>query len=147
MQASESAKRLLKNWEGFRGQVYPDILGKSTIGYGHLVGISELKKFSKGITREEADRLFEVDLQRYVAAVNKFVNVKLRQNQFDALVSFVYNVGVGNFSRSTLLKALNSGKFSEVPTQLNRWCRGDHGEIIKGLQNRRAAEIKLWNTP
>ena len=74
------------------------------------------------------------------------VKVPLNQNQFDALVSFVFNVGNNAFRDSTLVKVLNAGHFDQVPTQLRRWIR-DNGKIVKGLINRREKEIALWNTP
>jgi lysozyme len=77
--------------------------------------------------------------------VNESVTVPLNQNQFDALVSFSFNVGDNAFRGSTLLKLLNQGQYDQVPAQLRRWVR-DNGHVVQGLINRREKEIVLWNT-
>ena len=78
-------------------------------------------------------------------AVQRLVTVSLNDNQFSALVSFTYNVGISNFERSTLLTLLNRGWYEQVPAQLMRWDRAANGEALGGLARRRAAEARLWN--
>lgn len=95
----------------------------ATIGYGHL--IQPKHTFVPGqeqpITEEEARALFEDDVQRFVNGVTRLVKVPLTQNEFDALVSFAFNLGLGNLSRSTLLKRLNAGDKAAVPLEMMRW--------------------------
>jgi lysozyme len=86
------------------------------------------------------------DLEGAERTVNEAVTVPLNQNQFDALVSFTFNVGNGAFRGSTLLKLLNQRQYDQVPTQLRRWVM-DNGHVVQGLVNRREKEIALWNAP
>jgi N-acetylmuramoyl-L-alanine amidase len=93
------------------------------------------------ITPEEADRRMKVAVKRFEHCVNRYINVRLTQNQFDALVSFAYNVGCGALKRSTLRRKLNSGNYDAVPRELMRWIKP------RSLRKRRRAEIALWNGP
>jgi lysozyme len=88
--------------------------------------------------------MLEVDIETYENYVNKYVIVFLTQNQFDALVSWVYNLGSTNLRNSTMLKVLNAGKYGEVPYQMKRWNRAG-GKVLKGLVIRRKAEAELFN--
>jgi lysozyme len=88
--------------------------------------------------------LLSQDVKPAEQSVNNGVKVSLNQNQFDALVSFTFNVGGGAFSSSTLLKVLNQGQYDQVPDQLRRWTKSG-GRTVQGLVNRRENEIKLWN--
>jgi lysozyme len=155
MQISPHALELLEQWEGFKLQVYKDSAGLPTIGVGHLLTKSELSsgkitlngvpvKYGNGLTEQQVTALLEQDVQPAAAAVSNGVKVPLTQNQFDALVSFTFNVGVAAFTSSTLLKLLNQGQYDQVPAQLLRWTRAG-GQVIQGLVNRRNNEIKLWN--
>ncbi|MFY9557399.1 MAG: lysozyme [Blastocatellia bacterium] len=155
MQMSEHGLELLKNWEGFELQVYKDSAGLPTIGVGHLLTKSELTsgkisingvpvRYSAGLTEEQVLDLLIQDLTPAEKAVNAGVKVTLNPNQFAALVSFTFNVGVSAFTGSTLLKLLNQGQYPSVPAQLRRWIRSG-GVIVQGLVNRRENEIKLWN--
>ena len=98
------------------------------------------------ITPDQAEQLLDDDLSIAERAVARLVQVPLTDNQFAALVSFVFNVGTSNFERSTLLQLLNRGWYEQVPAQLSRWNRAS-GELLGGLARRRAAEARLWNTP
>jgi GH24 family phage-related lysozyme (muramidase) len=98
------------------------------------------------ITALEADALLQDDLRLVERAVQRIVTVPLNDNQFAALVSFTFNVGIGNLERSTLLTLLNRGWYEQVPAQLMRWDRAANGEALGGLARRRAAEARLWNT-
>ena len=155
MQMSQHGLSLLEQWEGFKLQVYKDSAGLPTIGVGHLLTRSELAsgniviggvpvKYAGGLTQQQVTDLLAQDVVPAQQAVNAGVKVALNQNQFDALVSFTFNVGNGAFLGSTLLKVLNQGQYDQVPTQLLRWTRSG-GQLVQGLVNRRQNEIKLWN--
>lgn len=155
MQVSLKTRGLLETWEGVELKMYKDSAGLPTIGVGHLLTKSELASgqifiggkavsYTQGLTREQVDALLSQDLLPAEATVNKSVVVPLNQNQFDALVSFTFNVGDEAFINSTLLKLLNQGQYDQVPAQLMRWDRaGD--QVVQGLINRRTNEVKLWN--
>ena len=97
-----------------------------------------------GRADQQALDLLSQDVNPAENTVNTNVKVPLNQNQFDALVSFTFNVGGGAFKGSTLLKVLNQKQYTQVPTQLLRWTRAG-GKVVQGLLNRRQNEIKLWN--
>lgn len=155
MQMSENGLALLQQWEGFKLQVYKDSAGFPTIGVGHLITKAEQAsgtilingaavEYAGGLTDQQTLDLLAQDVQPAEQAVNAGVTVPLNQNQFDALVSFTFNVGVGAFQSSTLLKLLNQQQYDDVPAQLLRWTRAG-GQVVQGLVNRRDNEIKLWN--
>lgn len=142
----------IKQWEGLRLTAYKDSVGVWTIGYGHTG--ADVKP-GMTITNARADELLRGDLRTAERAVDSSVTVPLSDNQFGALVSFVFNVGSGAFKGSTLLKKLNAGDYDAVPAELARWNKGTVGGsisgggkkvVIPGLVNRRAAEIGLWAT-
>lgn len=139
----DSGKSLIKEFEGFRATAYLCPANVWTVGYGttRING----NKVSKGtrVTTEEADIFLEQDLKQFEDCINKSVLVELTQNQFDALVAFVYNVGVGNFQKSTLLKKLNSGDYEEAAEQFLRWDKAG-GKKLAGLTRRRKAERELF---
>lgn len=132
---------VIKNYEGFRAQAYLDTGKVPTIGYGTTKGV----KMGQTITMAEAELALKRDVSSAEATVTKSVTVKLNQDQFDALVSFVYNVGSGNFRSSTLLSLLNQGHYDLAAQQFVRWNR-DNGRIIDGLTRRRKAEAALFST-
>ncbi|WP_039761262.1 lysozyme [Bartonella queenslandensis] len=135
---------LIKQWEGLRLSAYEDFGGVWTIGYGHTSasGAPRVHKEMK-ITEKEAENILCQDLKECEAAIEKAVTVPLSDEQFAALVSFSYNVGITAFCKSTLLKKLNKGEYEAVPTELQKWTRVK-GKRIRGLVNRRAAEAGLW---
>lgn len=145
MRISERGLHLLQKWEGIRLKKYKDVAGKWTIGVGHLLTKEELigGKFDNGITSSEAITLLIRDVRPAESAVNRLVKCHLLQHQFDALVSFVFNLGEGNFRKSTLLRKLNQWNYDAVPGELRKWVYAD-GKKSKGLINRRENEIKLW---
>jgi lysozyme len=135
---------LIKRWEGCELTAYADVGGVLTIGYGSTVGVEPGMK----ITKAEAERRLKRDLDGAETAVDNLVKVKLTENQFGALVSFVFNVGSGAFKASTLLKKLNAGDYAAVPAELTRWSKARvNGRMVTvaGLANRRAAEAGLWS--
>ena len=132
---------LIKDFEGLHLTPYLCPSKVWTIGYGHTRTV----RMGMSITQEEADQLLTGDLQIVARAVQRLVSVPLNDNQFAALVSFAFNVGIGNLEQSTLLRLLNRGWYEQVPAQLMRWNRS-RGEVLGGLSRRRGAEAKLWNT-
>ncbi|MDX9690346.1 MAG: lysozyme [Alphaproteobacteria bacterium] len=130
---------LIKEYEGLNLRAYRCPGKVWTIGYGH----TRTTQPTMVITKEEAEDLLRDDLEQAERAVARLVQVTLSDNQFAALVSFVFNVGEGNFERSTLLKLLNRGWYEQVPAQLMRWNKAG-GEELGGLTRRRAAEGALW---
>jgi lysozyme len=154
MKMSEKGRRLLMQWEGFKTNVYKDAAGLPTIGVGHLLTPEERASgsviidgrpcaYGHGLSNGQVEALLAQDLVRFEKAVNDCVTAALQQNQFDALVSFSFNVGIGAFKESSLLKALNEGKYADVPDQLRRWTKAG-GQTVQGLVNRRENEVKLW---
>lgn len=157
MKVGERGKHLFKDWEGLVTHVYLDSGGEPTIGIGHLLTRSErtsgkivirgrATQYRDGLSEQQCWHLLEQDLEDVEKTVNQAVMVPLNQNQFDALVSFTFNVGDTAFCDSTLLRLLNQRQYDQVPAQLIRWVR-DNGQVVQGLVNRRQKEIALWNTP
>lgn len=131
---------LLKEFEGCRLRAYRDVVGILTIGFGHT---GKDVKPGMEITREQAEELLRKDLERFEAGVDACVEVEISESQFAALVCFAYNVGLGNFRSSTLLKLVNEEDFDGAAEQFQRWCRAG-GVVVPGLLRRRAAEKALF---
>ena len=112
-----------------------------TIGYGHIKGVKE----GMTITEHQAEEMLKSELNEYEGYINNLVTAELNQNQFDAMVSWVYNLGGGNLSASTLLKVLNAGDYAGVPAQMMRWNKAG-GKVLEGLTRRRQAEADLFAT-
>lgn len=142
MKLSEQGINLVKQFEGFSAVPYKDTAGKPTIGYGHLIKPGE--KFG-AVSPNEAKGLLEKDVFVAEDVINRSVRATLNQNQFDALVSFVYNLGATNFLKSTLLKKLNIGDFTGAAKEFERWSNVD-GKPSKGILNRRLKEKELFLT-
>jgi lysozyme len=142
MTLSARGLALLKGFEGFRRQMYKDIAGLPTIGYGHRLLSSE--SYPNGIDEAQAAELLVRDVHSAELAVRRLVAVLLTQGQFDALVDFVYNLGLGRLAGSTLLKQLNAEEYDAAAEQLLRWDHAGAAEI-EGLKARRAAEFALWH--
>lgn len=135
----------LKGYEAWSPVVYPDEGGRPTIGFGHLLLPGE--SFPDGITPAMGEQLLRQDLFPAVTAVNNLVKVPLAQNQFDALVMFVFNVGVGAFAESTLLRKLNAGDYDGAGQEFARWnkiTKNGVKVISSGLVNRREKERTLF---
>lgn len=141
MQTGREGIELIKGFEGLRLSKYQDVVGKWTIGYGHLILPNE--SFPNPLTEKQAEDLLRKDLATSEAGVTRQVKVKLSQQQFDALVSFTFNLGAGNLQSSTLLKKLNAGDYSGAADELLRWNKAG-GKEVAGLTRRRAAERKLF---
>jgi lysozyme len=139
MKLSASGLLFLKSLEDLRLKSYPDEGGVWTIGYGTTKNVVP----DMEITEEKAEEFLIRDVRESEDCINQHVVAKLNQNQFDALVSFVFNVGINAFRQSTLLKKINCLKFDEVPAQMRRWIYVKN-HINKGLINRRNFEINLF---
>jgi|TARA_B100001964_G_scaffold172629_1_gene190076 lysozyme len=133
---------LIKEFEGKRLVAYQDSVGVWTIGYGHTKNVKE----GDSIDSLEAEDLLTEELKEYAEYVNKYVKVPLNQNQFDALVSWTYNLGPSNLRESTMLKVLNNGEYDKVPAEMKRWNRAG-GKVLAGLVRRREAEARLFLIP
>ena len=148
---SAQAQNLIKSFEGLAKvgtdgviRSYRCPAGRWTIGWGHTKGVRSGMK----ITEEEAQAFFLEDIVAFEKAIKRQVKVPLSQNQFDALVCLVYNIGEGNFSKSTLLKKLNRGLYDEVPEQILRWNKATldgNLQTLRGLTRRRTAESALFS--
>ncbi|GAA4667469.1 lysozyme [Bartonella pachyuromydis] len=141
---SKEGLALIKKWEGLCLNAYEVRVGVWVIGYGHTsaVGTPHVHKGMR-ITEAEAEKILYQDLQQFEYVVEKTVTVPLNDEQFAALVSFSYNIGIDAFRDSTLVKKLNKGNYEAVPTELQKWTRVG-GKRLPGLVNRRAAEAGLW---
>lgn len=126
---------LTERFEGCSLTAYLDVKGVWTIGYGHTGGVQP----DQTCTQEEADAWLQIDIQGAVRAVQTLVKVSLTQDEFNALVDFVFNVGSGNFAASTMLARLNLGDYAGAAAQFERWDLAG-GNVIQGLLNRRIAE-------
>ena len=151
MKTSEAGRAFIKREEGLRLRVYSDVAGYGSIGYGHLLTPDD--DIGPTISQEEADELFASDVLRIEQGVNKLVTVFLDQHEYDAIVSFTFNLGVGSLKRSTLLKRLNSGDKAAAAAQGLRWVFAgdqdgdgdvDFNDRVKGLVRRRSAEQRLF---
>ena len=147
--------QMIMRLEGTRDTVYLDAVGLPTVGVGHLLTKDELSSgriiaanggiidIRKPLSYGDIYALLMDDLSEYEYAINTNITQTLNQHQFDALVSWAFNVGAGAVARSTLRKLLNAGNFEAVPAQLRRWDKAG-GRVLRGLQNRRDAEVRMW---
>lgn len=150
MKVSAAGRKAIAGHEGARLKAYPDPATGGepwTIGVGHTSAAGP-PKVVKGmtITEEECDEILSRDLATFEEAVEKAVKVPLNQNQFDALVSFTFNVGAGNLQKSTLLRRLNQGDYRGAAEQFGAWNKAA-GKVMKGLVTRRADERALFLRP
>ena len=130
---------IVKKFEGCELKAYQCSAGVWTIGYGHTWGI----KSTDTITQEQAETYLVGDLMAFKHKLMPLVSVKITENQFFALIDFIYNLGEGNFSSSTLRKKLNKGDFLGAAEEFPKWCRCK-GEILNGLKKRREFERELF---
>ena len=147
MIVSKNGLDLIKEFESFKSKPYLCPSQKATIWWGSTY-YPDGKKVTlqdKEITEEKAFEILEyVANKDFGSNINKVVKVPLSQNQFDALVSFAYNIGNGNFNSSTLLRWLNQGNYKEASIQLLRWDKSK-GIVLNGLTKRRKAEKALFD--
>jgi len=140
----EGTDALLKKFEGCKLKAYRCPAGVWTIGYGHTsaAGAPEVVQ-GMTITKADANDILRRDLTKYEQGVEALVKQPLTQNQFDVLVDFAYNAGIGALKSSTLLKKVNAADFDAVPAELMKWTKGG-GKVLPGLVARRRAEAGWW---
>lgn len=136
--ASPAVKDAIRAFEGLKLTASPDPTGTVDIGYGHVLGPGEIDQY-RTITIDVAERFLDQDIKIAENCVRKNVRVDLTQNEYDALISFVFNVGCGNFSRSTMLQLINSGRKKEAAEEFDKWVFSK-GIKLAGLVTRRAGE-------
>jgi len=142
----EGMNALLKKFEGCKLTAYRCPANVCTIGYGHTSAAgAPMVTDGMKITQQQAEDILSRDLVKYETAVHNMVHQPLNQRQFDVLVDFAYNAGIGNLQSSTLLKKVNAAKFDEVPAELMKWTKGG-GKILPGLVRRRQAESAWWSS-
>lgn len=147
LKTSANGLEHITKWEGLMLKRYICPAGKPTIGVGHVILPGEDYQV---ITKEQALEILAKDVERFEKAVKTYITVELNQNQFDALVSFVFNTGEGGIKNTGVQKTINAGKFSEVPQKLAEWSKFRVNGILKtnqGLLNRRKSEATLFMKP
>ncbi|MCA3555315.1 lysozyme [Aestuariivirga sp.] len=144
MQVTDEGLALIRRFEGFRANAYRCPAGVWTIGYGHTsqAGPPAVKPGMQ-LGEEEADRILKDDVRRFADEVGALLAREVSGAQFSALVSFAYNVGIPAFRSSSVLRAVNAGRFHDVPARLRLWVKGG-GRVLPGLERRRAAEAELF---
>lgn len=148
MNVSKAGIALIKHYEGVRSRPYRCPANLWTVGVGHLIGDGKLlpDSYNRTFTEEEINGLLKSDLCRFELGISKMLpNVPLRQCEFDCLVSFAFNLGLGTFQRSTLRQALLRNDKKAAMESLVKYCRAG-GKILKGLQTRRLDEKALFES-
>jgi GH24 family phage-related lysozyme (muramidase) len=155
MKTSQRGVDLIAKHEGFVGRLYNDPVGHCTVGFGHLVhlgncdGRASEAPFKNGLTRQEGEALLRKDIARFEANVNSMIKVPLTQNQFDALVSFTFNLGPGRLQE--IAPVLNAGKYTEIPALMMQYvnARRPDGTRVRlaALERRRREEAELFSRP
>ena len=145
MKTGQKGLDIIKQFEGFSSKPYLCPAGVPTIGYGATYYLDGRKVTMQDppITQSQATALLQMMVRNYEAAVNRYVQVKINQNQFDALVSFAYNLGNAALQKSTLLKKLNAGDYQCAANEFLKWNRAG-GRELAGLTRRRKAERALF---
>lgn len=141
MQYSKMGLQLTESFEGCQLTAYRDQIGRWTIGYGHTAGVKE----GDICTPAQAEALLLADVAWAVAFVNHTVMVTLTQEEFDALVDFTFNVGVGNYEHSTLLQLVNEGNMAAAAQEFEKWNLVG-GVVVAGILRRRQAEEKEFQS-
>lgn len=144
---NQAGLTLIKSFEGFVPHPYQDPIGVWTIGYGSIFGLDNKRVTADHptITEEQAVDLLVRDMTRAEQSVERNIKVPLSDNQFAALVSFVYNLGGGALQRSTLRMKLNREEYFSAADEFPKWCRAN-GKVLKGLVRRRNEERQLFLT-
>ena len=142
--SQEGINALVKKFEGCKLKAYRCPAGICTIGYGHTSAAGNpLVNDGMTITQEQANTILAADLVKFEQAVEALLKQPVTQEQFDVLVDFAYNAGVGALRSSTLLKKVNAAQFDDVPAELMKWNKGG-GKVLAGLVRRRQAESAWW---
>lgn len=152
MRIEKAGIQLIKKWEGFKSKPYLCSAGVPSIGYGstYYRNGTKVTLKDKAITEPEANSLMIDILDRdFVPKIDKLVHVEIGQKMFDALCAFAYNVGIGGFTDSTLLKKVNSLDFAGASAEFPKWNKAKNKDgtkvAVQGLTNRRADERKLFD--
>src|ERR1039458_4350438 len=140
MEYSKTGEALTERFEDCKLQSYQDSVGVWTIGWGHTKDVKPNMYITQGL----ADLFLTEDTKSAVNCINQFVTLPINQEEFDALVDFVFNLGCTNFQRSTLLKLLNQGSFKVAALEFSKWDRAG-GKVVAGLLRRRLAEQEEFN--
>lgn len=142
---TEEGLNLIKRFEGFSPNIYICPAGYPTIGYGHVVLAHERELLAAGITPAQATELLRKDVGIAERAVLRLISMPLTDGQFDALVSFTFNLGAGALQRSTLRRKVNRGEHESVPAELMKWVWAA-GKRMPGLVRRRKAEALVYSS-
>lgn len=140
MRLSQKGVEFIKKYERLRLDVYDDGYGYLTVGWGHRVGA---KPVAMTISRIEAENLFSADVGAIENALGKLLTMPMPQNKYDAVVSLVFNIGVGNFSESSMLKMINTNLLNKAAGEFGRWIFAG-GKPSAGLIKRRAEEALMY---
>lgn len=144
---NQAGLELIKQWEGCRLKAYKDVAGVWTVGYGLTSGAGIIPVDQDTVlTQEEADWYLEQTVNKFASEIKPLITAEINENQFAAFVSLAYNIGVGGFKRSSALRHFNAGNLDKVPTAIKLWNKAG-GKTVKGLVNRREAEVNLFLTP
>ena len=147
MKASKQCLKMLAHHEGVRQKPYRCPAGLWTVGVGHLIGdgLTLPDSWNRTFSLEEVYAILAVDVKKFELGVARYINVELTQNQFDALVSFAFNLGLGTLQRSTLRAKLNRGDKNGAIKSLLKYNKAG-GKVLKGLDTRRKDEANLFNS-
>ena len=145
MKVSDDCIKMIKHHEGVRLKPYQDPIGLWTVGVGHLIGDGKTLpiEWFRRLTQDEADRLLEKDLERFERGVSRLCPNNLTQPRFDALVSFAFNVGLGNLQASTLRQKHNRNDVFGAAKEFLKWNKAG-GKVFRGLTIRRQDESNLY---
>lgn len=146
MKISEAGLQFIKSKEKYASKPYTCSAGRLTIGYGHVIQPNESMKF---VNKEKAEKILSDDVGKVEDELSKLITIPLKQNQYDAIVSLVFNIGINAFYRSTLRKRMNNREWNEIPKEISRWNKiSVNGKkvVSPGLKNRREEEVKIFLT-
>ena len=146
MRLDENGYKLIADFEGLRLKPYLDSVNIPTIGYGNTFYLDGKKvtMLDKPITKGEAFEMFKIIADGFARQVEKKLTKPVNQNQFNALVSLAYNIGIGNFYKSTLLRYVNlNPKDGNIAKEFLKWNKA-RGQVLKGLTSRRMKESSLY---
>lgn len=145
MKASQNCINLIKHFEGYATKPYRCPAGYWTIGYGHVISRNDVERNAAGISPDKINLLLENDLAICEKGLEKLIKVTLTQGQFDALIDFSFNLGLGSLQRSGLRSKINRGEFADAVSEFSKWVWGG-GRKLSGLIKRRAAEAALFSS-
>lgn len=147
MELNEAGVKLIQDFEGLMLEAYLCSAGVLTIGWGHTSAAGEpMVTPGMTITQAEAREIFLRDVKQYSDGVRDLIEVAVNDNQFSAMVSLAYNIGVAAFAKSSVRRFVNEGRFEEAAASFALWNKAG-GQVLRGLVRRRAAEAELFATP